>query len=523
MGLTILSGLNGGQVLQRLGSRGADVIITGNADHDGPIRATLFKSKSALKRWNRRNVGRISGGKFRLKLSSLPVGGPYRLLLQSGEQLAEVAPFFVGDVWLLAGQSNMEGVGNMIGAAKPHPLIFAFSMRRQWRVAEDPLHILDESPDKCHAPKQCSVEASERLRQKPKGVGVGVFFAREMLQRSGGVPQGLICTAHGGTSMRQWDPKKKPLNGESLYASMLMSVEATGQPVAGLLWYQGESDANPDESVVYTRAMRRLVAASRRDLGQRRLPWITVQIARVFTDGPDASSWNSIQEQQRRLPNEIKFLETVAAIDLPLDDPIHIAATGYPRLALRLARMADRMVYGNRREVPPPGIRSIRWVEVPPSMTVEVSISNAVGGLRSDGEPRGFSWVNANGVALNIIYKTEIVGDKVKLYMNRKPEAGLRLYYGHGYAPACNITDARDFSLPVAGPLDLENIKPMAITPFMIQWKVSQVVPDVKPLDQVELAAVNALRTEVRMFSGDMVNDHSNWENKNGHAFFARV
>ena len=145
----------------------------------------------------------------------------------------------------MAGQSNMQGIGNMSGKAKPHPLIRAFSMRREWRAAEDPLHLLEESPDICHTEKQCSAKAGEELRRNAiKGVGVGVFFAREMFERSGGVPQGLICVAHGGTSMQQWSPERKKLGGGSLYASMLTSVKATGQPVAGLLWYQGESDAN---------------------------------------------------------------------------------------------------------------------------------------------------------------------------------------------------------------------------------------------------------------------------------------
>jgi hypothetical protein len=52
-------------------------------------------------------------GKFSVKLSSIPVGGPYRLRLESGKQRVEIVPFFVGDVWILAGQSNMEGVGDM--------------------------------------------------------------------------------------------------------------------------------------------------------------------------------------------------------------------------------------------------------------------------------------------------------------------------------------------------------------------------------------------------------------------------
>ena len=135
--MNILSGLSNGQVLQRLGSRGATVLLHGISTEHGPVRATLFKANAALKGWNKRAVGKIVRGKFSVKLSSIPVGGPYRLRLEAGGQRADIASFFVGDVWILAGQSNMEGLGDMTGPAKPHPLIRAFSMRHEWRLAGD--------------------------------------------------------------------------------------------------------------------------------------------------------------------------------------------------------------------------------------------------------------------------------------------------------------------------------------------------------------------------------------------------
>jgi len=140
-----------------------------------------------------------------------------------------------------------------------------------------------ESPDICHnGGAQCSREDGERLRRiATKGTGVGIFFAREMMVKTG-VPQGLICTAQGGTSMPQWSPAGKAEGPASLYASMLASVAATGQPVAGVLWYQGESDASAAEASPYTARMEELVRSTRRDLRQPRVPWVVVQLARTF-------------------------------------------------------------------------------------------------------------------------------------------------------------------------------------------------------------------------------------------------
>jgi len=347
--MKIESGLVSGQVLQRLGAKGATVILAGTSAADGSLHATISKGKVALKGWKKRAVGKIARGKFSAKLDAIPVGGPYTLRLESGAHHADIASFFVGDVWILAGQSNMEGVGDMTAPAPPHPLIRSFSMRREWRLATDPLHLIAESPDSCHAAVQCSPKNGEKIRRDAvKGVGVGIFFAHEMLERSGGVPQGLICTAHGGTSMQQWSPDRKRLGGESLYASMLTSVRANGQPVAGLLWYQGESDANTADAAEYTKRMKQLVAASRRDLHQPRLPWIIVQIARHISTDPGVA-WNSIQEQQRLLPEKISHFETIPAVDLPLDDGIHISAVGYPRLATRMARPTASSTATSRR------------------------------------------------------------------------------------------------------------------------------------------------------------------------------
>ena len=520
--MNILSGLANGQVLQRLGSQGATAVLHGTSTEEGPVLATLSKAGTALKGWKKRLVGKIVRGKFSVKLSSIPVGGPYRLRLEAGKQRVDVSPFFVGDVWIMAGQSNMEGVGNMTGAAKPHPLIRAFSMRREWRLAEDPLHLLAESPDTCHVATQCLLKLGEKLRRKAvRGVGVGLFFGREMLKRSGGVPQGLICAAHGGTSMQQWSPDRKHLGGQSLYASMLTSVRANGQPVSGLLWYQGESEANPGDAAQYTRRMKKLVAASRRDLRQPRLPWMIVQLGRFFTDPADPAAWNSIQEQQRLLPEKIKFLETLPAIDLPLDDLIHIGAEGFPRLAVRLASAADRLVYGNKHETRPPQLRSVRLLDSPPFFAVEVAFDFVRDGLHAEGEPSGFKFVTLDGTPLDLCYKTELKGNTAKLHLTGKPLGDVRLCYGHGFAPTCNITDARGFSLPVFGPHSIANTKLIAMMPFITQWKLTEIVPALKKLDQVPLDEVKTLNTSVKSYPpGGFINEHDAWEAKAGHAFF---
>ncbi|MCX7916440.1 MAG: sialate O-acetylesterase, partial [Verrucomicrobiae bacterium] len=56
----------------------------------------------------------------------------------------------VGDVWIAACQSNMQGCGLRRYAAKPHPKVRAFCLDDQWRVARDPIHDFSICVDPVH-------------------------------------------------------------------------------------------------------------------------------------------------------------------------------------------------------------------------------------------------------------------------------------------------------------------------------------------------------------------------------------
>src|SRR5205085_3361879 len=113
--------------------------------------------------------------------------------------------------------------------------------------AQEPLHRLIDAVDPVHWEGKARMEGAE-LQQTVasiwRGTGVGLPFAVEMVRRSG-VPVGLIPCAHGGSTMDQWDPRLKEKGGNSLYGSMLRRVRVNGGKVAGMLWYQGESEAFP--------------------------------------------------------------------------------------------------------------------------------------------------------------------------------------------------------------------------------------------------------------------------------------
>jgi sialate O-acetylesterase len=165
-------------------------------------------------------------------------------------------------------------------------------MDDRWEVAKDPIHNLWQAVDPVHE----NINGGPWDRGNPSfGAGPGPAFGQEMFRLTG-IPQGFIACAHGGTTMEQWSPKLNGSGGRSLYGAMLRRVRKNGGSVAGLLWYQGESDADPVNAPLYTGKMKTLIQALRRDLKSPRLPVAMVQLGR-FTGCSESNhtSWNMIQ------------------------------------------------------------------------------------------------------------------------------------------------------------------------------------------------------------------------------------
>ncbi len=376
---------------------------------------------------------------------TLPVGGPY--------EVGGAKNVLVGDLWILAGQSNMEGVGDLIDVETPSPFVHSYQSREHWAVAEEPLHWLGESPQLVHhklwGQDAVPDEPNPRDMGRTKGAGLGLTFGRLMHERTD-VPVGLIPSAHGGTSMAQWDPALKSEGGGSLYGATLKRFEGVGSKVAGILWYQGESEASPADVAPYHDRMTHLVQSFREDFGQPDLPFYIVQIGCfVYPPSPEGiAGWNGIRDAQRTWAGTLPNTATVSAIDLGLDDGIHIGTTDFKRLAKRLADVAS----GH----PAPDLRTVT-IEAN-GTRLRVSFDNVRGGLRSQGRPAGFSLRSPDGTDLPLIYKTTLEGDSALLHLSNGDNplpADTQLWYGWGLNPYCNVIDAEDAAIPAFGPITI--------------------------------------------------------------------
>ncbi len=445
-------------VLQRNGGNVSEAVFGGATDAVGTVTIQVSRGGRVLTGFRDKKVGQAKDGRLEGWVKGVPVGGPYRIDVRVLDAVGKVVDratitnVLVGDVWLLAGQSNMEGVARRSNALPTHPMVRAFFMDDHWGVARDPLHALWAAVDKVHGVIGCPALKKDRY------VGPGMAFAQEMWRLTK-VPQGLIAAAHGGTSMEQWNPGRKDEGTNSLYGAALRRVHKNGGRIAGVAWYQGESDCGAQQVELYTARMRELVAALRRDCGNASLPWVAVQISRVVET--DSNWWNIIREQQRQLPQTIDHLAMVPAIDLTLDDAIHIGGSDINLLGRRMAQAMANLCGEKKAPRPPIRLKSVEIGQIEDNGAVEVvaTFADVVGKLVACQRPVGFAVVNEQR-SVNVV-DVKLQGSKARILtrLTLQEAANATLYYGYGCNPVCNITDEADRSIPAFGPVPLSATK----------------------------------------------------------------
>lgn len=458
--MSVTSGLVNFQVVQCDDSGLAVVACEGSCTGSGAVRGRVLKDGAPVLDW--KEAGMAVNGAWEASLDGVPVGGPYVIEWMTGEDTCIVNEVLVGDLWVLGGQSNMQGVGNMVDVEPPDPQIHMLAMNNEWRIAAEPLHILAESPDPVHSKPKDENErkaAIEGAKNGPKGAGLGLPFAKEMLRRTGR-PVGLVCVAHGGTSMDQWNPALKDQGGESLYGSMMEHFALAGGKVRGMLWYQGESDANPDAGPLFKQKFVDFVAAVRKDFNNPDMPFYYVQIGRFVNPAPASRPWNLVQQSQLDCEALIPNSALVPSIDLALDDLIHAGTPGLKTLGKRLANLAEHDLFGGK-VVRGPRPAGLSRQDTPYGKQILVKFTDVNGSLIAPGRPAGFVITSGpDGSPVPSILNQEIskdAPDTVVLWFWGDLPENAQLWYGWGFDPYCNIVDEAGMAVPVFGPVPIPN------------------------------------------------------------------
>jgi sialate O-acetylesterase len=384
------------------------------------------------------------------------------------------------DLWVLAGQSNMEGAAPLARPAAPQARLWCYGLDERWRRAVDPLHDCFAARLPAHrrillsrgfAPELLDALAARGRRATIRAAGPGSFFGRFLLRH---LPArrnvALLPCALGGTTLEEWGPDFSTTPGDSLYSAMVLRVRNSGLRPRGVLWYQGESDAQPGPSRLYLRRLLMLIDRLRADLAVPDLPFLMVQIGRTAGDSEgqfQARAWQRVREAQRRATQLRAGVHLTTAIDGTLSDWIHADLATQRVLGERLARLALTHVYqrGNWGDtIQPAEIRvglhpwnhPLLHFDFP---VLHLRFAGVQGRLRAAGAPAGFNVKRAprgNGGALDI-WRTELNPDgpgTVRLYLNTLPDvARIGVGYGEGFNPYCNITDEAGMALPAFDPI----------------------------------------------------------------------
>ncbi len=305
---------------------------------------------------------------------------------------ATLSDVLVGEVWLASGQSNMEW------RIRQHP-----SIPRSIRLDNPQVRVLHGL---CHlhaTPPPYTMELYREAMQgrryhwswrrcAPENIqefsAPATFFATR-LQEELRVPVGIIGNALGGSSTEAWLPPSL-INGKSLYAPLrgdrwmncptyeewsrgrakhnLRAMLAKGMtnlqhpfrpayqyevavaPLAklnirGVLWYQGEANANIADIGVNVAKMKDLVTSWRKTFRNDALPFLMVQLPRL--NAPRSPYWPEFREAQARVARKLPHVGLVCTIDLgSADNDLH-PPQKLP-LAHRLADLALAMAYGRQ-------------------------------------------------------------------------------------------------------------------------------------------------------------------------------
>jgi len=230
-------------------------------------------------------------------------------------------------LFLLVGQSNMAGRGVVTPVDKvPHARVLMLNQAGEWVPAIDPLHF-----------------------DKPAAVGVGLgrSFALALAEAYPEDTIGLIPCAVGGSPIDSWQPgvfypptKSHPWDDAMRRAKLAVAAGT----LKGILWHQGESDANAELAPSYAKKLGDLIHRMRLELRAPNVPFIAGQLGH-FADRPWKEFTTQIDQAHRDLPLAVTNTALVSSEGLKhKGDQVHFDAESYRELGRRYADVYLKLV-----------------------------------------------------------------------------------------------------------------------------------------------------------------------------------
>lgn len=307
---------------------------------DVTVKARIAREDSGenIVPWTKCNV--TDNACWDIVFDAVPYGGLYRietymeyagwdgLSTTRGDIVHNIG---VGDVFVIAGQSNAAGRAKTPVTDTPELGVHVFRPSEKWDIATHPLA---DTTDGIHI---------GNFENHNPGHTPWLAFAKR-IKAEMGYPIGLVPCAYGGSPLRWWNPDE---NG-ALLKNMLEHLG--GIKPKAVLWYQGEAEGYEKAAQTYLQRFEAFVGHVRKALNLPDLYFFTVQLNRCVNESTEEldRQWGIAREAQRMASATINNLAIVPSNDLSLYDFIHNSTEANLVVAQRVASAALALLYNKR-------------------------------------------------------------------------------------------------------------------------------------------------------------------------------
>ena len=330
--------------------RNKPIDITGELSNIAYSNIDWSKLSATLSMDDKQHSGSVVSSheaKFTIRIPKVPANQhPYKLTLQyQGKLLKTLARVYVGDVFVAAGQSNMEVNYRQYYNSKNAKVDpndspqGVFKYKDLPETIDDPnVHFVVAKQDAQSSQFPVADENKSSWSEATKENSIRLsylaqFFTRELRATSPNIPIGIIQTAWGGTAI------SRHVRGGDIYKNHIAPLQ--GFHIAGVLWYQGCNDAaNNATALAYESQFTALINQYRKVFDDASLPFLYVQLARW-----DDNQYTQIVRQAQLSTLDNPNLNTVknVAMTVSIDTDKGTAETIHPLGKEILAkRMADQ-------------------------------------------------------------------------------------------------------------------------------------------------------------------------------------
>ena len=293
--------------------------------------------------------GTVTNGEWEVYLPKMNAGGPYKLTIISEAGRIILTNVYVGEVFLLSGQSNMEYLPTSFGDTYKDLYNTKDCVNNEIRMFQVGWHLPTEPSTEGI---MYSIWTGANQTTIPAFSIVGYLFGKQM-QEELGCPVGLISNPVGGSSIEFWLSEGNynkvqeiytSYKTEELYMTPCLGYNGRLYPLAGLnirgvVWYQGESNAFGTQDY-YDKALEIYMEQCREMFNNEQLAFTICELAR-YEYNPYA--YSTINEKINKVAANDPY--TVVARNLDLGDWNDIHPATKKEIAQRAADETLRVFF----------------------------------------------------------------------------------------------------------------------------------------------------------------------------------